>query len=139
MSETDQAGRAAIFLKPGEGRGYDMGPMQATFKADGAESSGQYTVSEWWLDAHSQGPGAHSHPEDDIFFVIEGIMSFLLEDEWVDAPAGSFVMAPGGVTHDFQNRSDERAGMLNFSTPGGFENSMPAIVDWFKEHPIGPA
>lgn len=131
--------RKAVFLAPGEGRAYDMGRMKAVFKADEDETAGQYNISEWWLDAHSQGPGAHSHPEDDTFFVIEGTMSFLLDDHWVDAPAGSFVLVPGGTTHDFENRSDKRAGMLNVGAPGGFEQNMPAIVEWFKKNPIGPA
>jgi hypothetical protein len=66
-------------------------------------------------------------------------MSFLIGDDWIDAPKGSFVLAPGGVTHDFQNRSDARAGVLNFSSPGGFETQMPAIVEWFEENPAGDA
>ena len=136
---TNPNSRAAVVLGPGEGRHYSMGPMSAVFKADGAESAGSYTISEWRLEPHSQGPGAHSHPEDDTFYVIEGTMSFLVDGHWVDASAGSFVLVPGGATHDFQNRSDDVARMLNFSTPGGFEDNMPAIVNWFKEHPIGPA
>jgi mannose-6-phosphate isomerase-like protein (cupin superfamily) len=66
-------------------------------------------------------------------------MSFLLGDRWVDAPRGSFVLAPGGTTHDFENRSDTRAGVLNISVPGGFETSMPGIARWFAEHPPGDA
>ncbi|MGH9025199.1 MAG: cupin domain-containing protein, partial [Acidimicrobiia bacterium] len=83
------------------------------------------------------GPGAHSHEEDDVFYVVEGVMSFLIGDHWVEAPAGSFVLAPGGTTHDFQNRGDVRAGALNLSIPGEFEGSMPEIVRWFEEHPPG--
>ena len=66
-------------------------------------------------------------------------MSFLLGDRWVDAPRGSLVLAPGGTTHDFENRSDARAGVLNFSAPGGFEGEMPGIAQWFREHPPGDA
>ncbi len=116
-----------------------MGRIAAVFKADGEETAGGYSVSEWWLDPHTQGPGAHAHPEDDLFYVIEGTMSFLLVDRWVDAPVGSFVLVPGGTTHDFENRSEARAGVLNFSVPGNFESHMPAISDWFAEHPPGRA
>lgn len=87
------------------------------------------------LEPHTQGPGPHSHEEDDIFYVIEGTMSFLIGDSWIDAPKGSFVLAPGGMTHDFQNRSSNRAGVLNFSIPGDFEKNMPAIAKWFAENP----
>ena len=137
MNETSE--RQAIVLAPGEGRKYSMGPMQAIFKADGNETAKRYTISKWWLVPYSEGPGSHSHPEEDTFFVIKGTMSFLLEDEWADAPAGSFVLVPGGETHNFENRSDERSGMLNFGAPGDFEKSMPAIVEWFKEYPLGRA
>src|SRR5690606_19744780 len=90
------------------------------------------------LEPNTKGPGPHSHDEDDVFFIIAGTMSVLVGDRWVDAPRGSFVLIPGGVRHDFENRSDERAGLLNF-TPGEFESEMPAIAEWFAEHPPGPA
>ena len=105
------------------------------FKADGKETASSYSISEWWLEPHTQGPGPHSHPEDDVFYVIEGVMSFLVDGQWTDAPRGSFVLVPGGVVHDFENRSDARAGALNFSAPGDFEPHMPGIAEWFAEHP----
>jgi mannose-6-phosphate isomerase-like protein (cupin superfamily) len=131
--------RPAVVLRPGEGRVYPMGRIAAVFKADGIETKDRYSISEWWLEPHTQGPGAHSHAEDDVFYVIEGVMSFLVDGKWVDAPKGSFVLAPAGVTHDFENRGDTRAGVLNFSIPGGFEEAMPGIVQWFAEHPPGHA
>jgi mannose-6-phosphate isomerase-like protein (cupin superfamily) len=136
---TDTAQRRPVVLAPGEGRGYDMGRIRAVFKADGAEAAGGYSVSEWLLEPNTTGPGAHSHAEDDVFYVVEGTMSFLVDDRWIDAPRGSFVLVPGGVTHDFQNRSEARAGVLNFSYPGGFEGHMPGIVAWFADHPARDA
>jgi mannose-6-phosphate isomerase-like protein (cupin superfamily) len=126
----------SILLLPGEGRSYPMGRISAVFKADGDETGKRYSISEWWLEPNTQGPGAHSHGEEDcIFYVIEGTMSILVGDRWIDAPKGSFVLAPAGVTHDFENRSSRRAGILNFSIPGGFEADMPAIAKWFAENP----
>jgi hypothetical protein len=48
------------------------------------------------------------------------------------------VLIPGGITHDFQNRSDARAGVLNFS-PAPFEPAMPDIAAWFRDNPPGYA
>ena len=116
-----------------------MGRIGAVFKADGKETAGRYSISEWWLEPHTQGPGAHSHDEDDVFYVLEGTMSFRLGERWLEAPKGSFVLVPGGTTHDFENRGDARAGMLNISAPGDFEEHMPGIMQWFLEHPPGRA
>jgi mannose-6-phosphate isomerase-like protein (cupin superfamily) len=129
------APRKAVVLPPGIGRSYPMGRIHAVFKADGAETANQYSISEWWLEPRTTGPGAHAHVEDDIFYVVAGTMSFLLGDTWLDAAVGSFVLVPGGVTHDFENRGAVRAGVLNFSVPGGFEPNMPQISAWFIEHP----
>ena len=129
--------RKPIVLRPGEGRSYKMGGMSAVFKADEGETACQYSVSEWWLEPNTKGPGAHSHPEDDAFYVLEGTMSFLVGEEWIDCPPGSFVLAPAGVTHDFQNKGDVRAGILNISAPGGFEKNMSMIVDWFLKNQPG--
>ena len=109
MSTEQGTARAPVVLGPGEGRRYDGGRVQATFKADGAESADRYAISEWWLEPHTRGPGGHQHPEDDVFYVLEGTITFLTSDEWIDAPAGSFVLVPGGVTHAFDNRGDTRA------------------------------
>lgn len=133
------AARPPIVLGPGEGRDYPMGRIRAVFKADGAETARAYSISEWWLEPHTQGPGAHAHDEDDVFYVIEGTMSFLVGERWIDAPRGAFVLAPAGVTHDFENRSGARAGVLNFSCPGDFEAGMPAIAEWFDRYPPGDA
>jgi mannose-6-phosphate isomerase-like protein (cupin superfamily) len=139
MTQDETAERRAVVLAPGEGRSYDMGRIRAVFKADGVETAGGYSISEWWLEPNTTGPGAHAHPEDDVFYVIEGTMSLRAGDRWIDAPKGSFVLVPGGVTHDFENRSAARAGVLNFSYPGEFEPQMPGIVDWFAANPPGDA
>lgn len=127
--------RHPVVLGPGEGRAYPMGCLSAVFKADGAETRQMYSISEWWLDPHTKGPGPHSHPEDDVFYVLAGTMSVLVGTEWIEASTGSFVLVPGNITHDFENRGSERAGMLNVSAPGNFEERMPGIAQWFVERP----
>lgn len=135
----EPSNREPVYLAPGAGRAYPMGRIFALFKADGGETANRYSISEWWLEPHTQGPGAHSHAEDDVFYVLEGTMSFYIGDHWVDAPKGAFVLVPGGTTHDFENRGDLRAGALNISAPGNFEPAMPDIAAWFLEHPPGHA
>ncbi|HEY8879982.1 MAG TPA: cupin domain-containing protein [Roseateles sp.] len=136
-SDASTGNRRPVVLGPGEGRAYPMGRISAVFKADEAESAHRYSISEWWLEPKTTGPGVHQHDEDDVFYVLEGTMSIFVDGRWQDATAGSFVLIPGGMPHDFENRSDRRAGVLNISAPGGFEPAMPGISDWFKAHPPG--
>lgn len=128
-------GRQPVVWGPGEGRLYPMGRIAAVFKADGIETGHHYSISEWWLDPYTTGPGSHSHPEDDLFYVLGGTMSILVGTQWVEATAGSFVLVPGGLTHDFQNRGPERAGVLNVKMAGNFEQDMPENAQWFADHP----
>ena len=124
----------AIVLPRDGGRRYEMGALWAVFKADEAETGARYSVSEWWLHPHTDGPGAHSHEaNDEIFFVIAGNPEIRIGDEWVALAPGSFVRIPARVVHDFRNTTDADAGLLNVFIPGGFERKMPAIVDWFAK------
>ena len=131
--------RKAIHLPPGRGRKYPMGPVSSVFKADGKETLSRYAISEWWLEPRTKGPGAHSHEDDDVFYVLEGMMSIRLGKRWIEAPKGSFVLVPGGMLHDFENRSRKRAGMLNISAPGDFEQHMPGIAQWFRDRSASDA
>ena len=80
------------------------------------------------MDPRVTEPGAHSHLEqDEVFIVTEGTMWFLAGEEWVEAPAGTFLRIPAGVTHDFENRGAERATAFNVFIPGGFE---ALLDDW---------
>lgn len=124
-----------ILLPPGEGRSYAMPDMRAVFKADGAETGGRYSVSEWWVAPWGKGPGPHSHArEDELFYVLAGTMAVRVADSWHDLAAGAFLRIPAGTLHDFENRTGEPAGLLNVFM-GAFEHDMPAIVAWFERDP----
>jgi mannose-6-phosphate isomerase-like protein (cupin superfamily) len=108
--------------------------MQSTFLADGEETGNRYAVSIWWVEPHQPGPGPHSHEaNEELFYVIDGTMTFRVGDQSVDAVSGTFIRVPAGVIHDFENRTSSRAGILNVFIPGGFETMMPAIVAWYRE------
>ena len=61
---------------------------------------------EWWLDPNTKGPGTHAHPEDHVFYIIEGTVSIAIDGEWFDAARGSYASIPGGgLPHDPGARS----------------------------------
>jgi len=122
---------------PGEGRTYAMGPMTAIFKGDGKETDSTLSISEWWLEPKTEGPHIHQHPEAHIFYVIQGCLKvYLAKRDWFDAEAGTYVYIPGNTDHGFENRSDDQVGFMSINTPGGFEDSLPAIVNYFEQQPL---
>lgn len=125
----------ALIIPSGEGRIYDCGTMTAIFKADENETNEKYSISEWWLEANSHGPGAHKHENNvEVFYVLEGTITMLIGEKWIDASKGTFLRIPANTMHDFKNQTNERTGILNFYIPGGFERDMPAIVKWFEDN-----
>jgi quercetin dioxygenase-like cupin family protein len=128
-----------VIVTADQGRTYDMGRMRAVFRADGNETGGRFSISEWTLDPRTGGPGAHVHDDDHIFHVLAGTLSVFIDGEWVDAPRGSYAVIPGGNAHNFENRGDEECRFISINTPAGFEQKMPGIVEWFAENPLGDA
>ena len=74
-------------------------------------------------------PHVHEN-EEEAFFVLEGDLVFLLDDEEVEAPPGTYINIAPGTLHGF--RCDSRVGrVFNTLVPGGFdhgisENGTPA-------------
>jgi mannose-6-phosphate isomerase-like protein (cupin superfamily) len=125
--------REAMIVPPGEGRLYEMGRMKAIFKADCDETGSGYSVSEWWVEPHTRGPGAHSHSDDHVFFVIEGTLNLIIDGTGSEAERGAYVVIPGGTPHDFENRGSVRCGFISLNVPGGFEKLMPRIAPALAE------
>jgi mannose-6-phosphate isomerase-like protein (cupin superfamily) len=68
---------------------------------------------------------AHVHEgEDDAFYILEGEMTFVIGDEEVAAPPGTFVLAPPGVEHGFRNDGPVPVRMLNMHAPAGFDRRI---------------
>ena len=67
---------------------------------------------------------AENADEDDVFYVLDGELTFLLDDGEEAAPAGTFVLVPPGVKHTFRNALDRVTRVLNIHTPAGFDRRL---------------
>ena len=129
MNKSQSTARSGIFLPPGKGRRYSKGGQTGTFKADGKETAGLYSVSEWVFDPHTSGIGAHINEDDHVLYVLEGVLSVFMDGQWYRAESGAFILIAGGVRHDFENRESQHVRFLNFNVPGGFERGIAHIFD----------
>jgi mannose-6-phosphate isomerase-like protein (cupin superfamily) len=114
-----------VFLSPGEGETYSLEASSVALKATSESTGGTLFLSETTLAPGFPGPPPHVHRElRDMFYVLDGTLTFRLGDETAEAGPGTFVCVPPGVAHTFSNPSDEPVRFLNFQTPGGFESYM---------------
>ena len=90
--------------------------------AEGKDTDNNFSLM-WQLGNKGSGPGPHFHDQDEAFFVIDGEITYMANDEILTAKAGSFVWIPRGTVHAFKVES-ETVTVLNMYTPAGFEQAI---------------
>ena len=106
------------------------GPWQVL--AGGDRTAGSVIFGEARLPARTSGPGLHVHTrEDEAVFVISGVMTFVVGDEWFRAGAGQLVWLPREVPHTFANLDDEPAWAFGTTTPAGREGMFVERAAYF--------
>jgi quercetin dioxygenase-like cupin family protein len=123
-----------VVHRPGEGERLAVGPSTLLVHATSADTGGTFFLSESTIAPGFPGPPPHTHETlHDMFFVLEGTLTVQLRDEMLEAAPGTFVCVPPGVVHTFSNESDAPVRILNFNTPGGFENYMRELAEALKD------
>jgi mannose-6-phosphate isomerase-like protein (cupin superfamily) len=90
-----------------------------------SEHSPRLNVSVITMAPNAGGPESHVHKdEDDAFYVLDGELTFLLDEGDVSAPTGAFVLVPPGVNHTFRNALDRPTRVLNIHAPAGFDHRL---------------
>ncbi len=111
----------ATIRKPGEGRRLGVVGDTYRFLATGDDTAGKYAMFEA-LVPPGGGPPPHVHTrEEESFLVLEGEMTFQLEQEKIVAGPGMFLNVPTGSLHCFRNDSGRMAKMLITVAPAGLE------------------
>ena len=72
-----------------------------------------------------RGPPSHVHSrEEEGFYILEGEITFQIDDERVVATAGMFANMPVGTPHSFKNESNLLVRMLITVAPAGLEQML---------------
>ena len=120
--ETTQ-GRGALYVPPGEGRSFWLLGELFTAKAVGEDTGGEFAFAEAITPPHIH------HREDETFWVLEGEFEFLVGEETVRAPAGSFVHAPKGIAHTYKNVGTTPGRYVATIRPAGLEEFFLEVSD----------
>jgi mannose-6-phosphate isomerase-like protein (cupin superfamily) len=90
-----------------------------------SEHSPRFNVSVITMAPGAHGPETHVHAdEDDAFYILDGELTFVLDEGEVPAPEGTFVLVPPGVNHTFLNPLDTPTRVLNIHAPAGFDRRL---------------
>jgi mannose-6-phosphate isomerase-like protein (cupin superfamily) len=114
--------RGAVVVRPGEGKRVYNVEFLAT-----SDDTPRFNLGIITLQPHRDGPELHVHDgEDDSFYILEGELTFVVEEDEVVAGPGTFVLVPPGVRHTFANRGDAVVRMVNVHAPAGFDRRLAA-------------
>jgi quercetin dioxygenase-like cupin family protein len=135
---SDTAGHA-IARMPAEGETTSLFGDTYTVKAAGEETRGTLAVIDAELGPHSGGTPVHVNTrEDENYYVVEGTLTFRLDERDLEAPAGTFVHIPKGMVHTHWNATAEPVKLLAFPAPAGFETFFADLAGLMAEMPPGP-
>jgi mannose-6-phosphate isomerase-like protein (cupin superfamily) len=80
---------------------------------------GDYALADIQLTPTLPGPPPHHHAEaDELYYVLEGALEFLLDDTWHRVAAGERFLVPKGTRHSFRPVDEQAARFLSIHDPG---------------------
>jgi quercetin dioxygenase-like cupin family protein len=129
----------AIVLLAGEREdlAHDGGTVR--FLASSEETNGEWSLVELKeMPGYKTGLHRHNHT-DEAFYVLEGVLTAMIDGKTYELPAGSYILIPHGTPHAQGNLGKVPVKLLLTMTPGGFERSFRDRIELFKtmkpDHP----
>jgi mannose-6-phosphate isomerase-like protein (cupin superfamily) len=106
----------AYSLKRGEGAIHNLG-IDFTVKAGERQTTSGAAVFEY-VTRKGEEPEAHTHlTEDEMFYVLEGRLTFVCDARRFEVESGGFVFLPHGMEHGYTIRSDGPIRLLVITAP----------------------
>ncbi|WP_224996177.1 cupin domain-containing protein [Cesiribacter sp. SM1] len=99
-----------------------------TFHATQASTNGTYAVFEEGVPPLG-GPPPHTHPDEEVFYVLSGDFEFVLHDltKPFKVARGEVVQIPSNALHTYKNVGQSVGKLLTIISPGNLEQYFRAI------------
>jgi mannose-6-phosphate isomerase-like protein (cupin superfamily) len=107
-------------LKAGQGWLYRDGGVDFIVKA-GEVGPGRRVAVLAYRTTEDEFPGHTHRTEDEIFYVLQGSVTFNCGDDLLEAETGSFVFLPRGIKHGYRIRGGGEAHLLVITSPADAE------------------
>ncbi len=113
-------------IPAGGGDDFDWAQDHVFVKAPFEASDGRVTLVEDTLKPGFVLARHHHRSMVEIFYILDGSVSFTYDDEQVDATAGATVIVPPRVWHGVASAQGAR--LLTVFSPGGFDHCLSALA-----------
>ena len=127
-------------LGPGEGHArYSARGSVMHFKALAELDGGDLSLMERTLPPGGRRPPPHRHINcTEAYFVLDGLVSVIVEDQELLAGPEGFVLVPRGTAHTFGNAADQPARLLVIHAPA-MDAYFAALHElWNRDEPPSP-
>ena len=105
-------------VPPGQGRLLTARGNVMAFKAVADQTGGDFSLMERTVPAGARTPPPHRHGNcSEAFFVLDGTVTFWLDDAELTGGAGDFLLVPRGASHTFGNQGEGSARLLVLHAP----------------------
>lgn len=125
----------ALHIPAGSGPTFNLLGLETTVKVTAADSGGAYILSEQVIPP-GMGVPPHVHTqEDEVFFVLEGEIEFLVGDKTVIGRAGDILHAPRHVPHAYKGAGVTPSRARFMAMPGDIEAMFAQLASWPSNEP----
>jgi len=124
---------------PGQGHKIATNGIEIILKAQARQTNGHWSMIEYLLPALLPGPPPHYHKKtQEMFYVLDGMLQFVMDEKVIDAPAGTLVVVPEGIVHTFKNISNDYARFQVWFSPGGMEQYFIGVQELIENEAVWP-
>jgi quercetin dioxygenase-like cupin family protein len=126
-------------LSPKAGPTLSFLGVTIAYKMSGADTNGAWALLEYVAPPKFAGPPLHWHNvTSELFYVLEGTLTFRQGDEVFKGEPGAMAYIPPGILHTFSNQEDKPARFLTFISPSGLEGYFKELAMLAQSEPSWP-
>lgn len=126
-------------VPPGGGPSHDWESDHICVKVTSADTGGAFALVEDHLKAEFA-LGLHLHRQHaETFYILEGVVDFHIDGDWMSARPGTTIHIPPGVPHAVTLPRRQPAKMLMIFQPSGFDQYLAELSRLSEQELADPA
>lgn len=114
-----------IAVQPGAGR--ELKVLGVTHKLTSAQTGGAFYLCEATFGPESASPLHIHHNEDEVIYVLEGVINIRFDHDRLHIPAGGIVHLPKKMPHALYNPLKTPLKIMVYAIPGGLEHYFDEV------------